>query len=153
MNYKAELRRLSLNSSCTLGKFNFSEADGKTLFTCFTCENPIPEPRSQKTWAKVKSQTPIPYGVYKCKWTYSPKYQRNMWELQNVPGFAGIRIHVGNTSKDTEGCILFGEFINNDCTGILQSRAAVAEFEKLTAELGNPDFELEILVVGVEEET
>jgi hypothetical protein len=53
--------------------------------------------------------TAIPYGTYKVEITYSPKYKRLMPEIKNVKGFSGIRIHSGNTAKDTLGCLIVGK--------------------------------------------
>ena len=53
-------------------------------------------------------ETAIPYGTYKVEITYSPKYKRLMPEIKNVKGFSGIRIHSGNTAKDTLGCLIIG---------------------------------------------
>ena len=57
---------------------------------------------------KIKDQTCIPYGIYKILMTYSPKYKKIMPLVNNVKGFEGIRIHSGNTNKDTSGCLLPG---------------------------------------------
>ena len=58
---------------------------------------------------KVDGQTCIPYGAYKVILSFSNRFQRVLPELLNVPQFTGIRIHGGNTSADTEGCILVGK--------------------------------------------
>ncbi len=57
---------------------------------------------------KVSAKTAIPVGEYQVKFTWSPKFQREVPLLLDVPGFHGIRIHSGNTEEDTEGCVLPG---------------------------------------------
>jgi hypothetical protein len=53
-------------------------------------------------------ETAIPYGTYKVEITYSPKYKKMMPLIMDVKGFSGIRIHSGNTAKDTLGCLIIG---------------------------------------------
>ena len=69
---------------------------------------------------KIKGQTAIPTGHYNIEITYSPKYKRMMPLLIGVKGFSGIRIHSGNTAKDTEGCLLVGK--NKQVGMVLESR-------------------------------
>ena len=80
------------------------------------------------TEKKVYGETAIPTGKYILTMDYSPKYKRAMPHVMNVKGFSGIRIHSGNTAKDSEGCILLGK---NDKVGwISNSRATCEEFER-----------------------
>lgn len=69
---------------------------------------------------KVKQygKTAIPTGTYAIDMdTVSPKFKDRSWAkvcdgklplLQNVKGFSGVLIHVGNTPEDTLGCLLVG---------------------------------------------
>ena len=58
---------------------------------------------------KVYAQTAIPYGTYNVELSMSPKFKRLLPMILDVKHFTGIRIHRGNTAKDSAGCILPGE--------------------------------------------
>lgn len=91
--------------------------------------------------AKVYGKTAIPKGKYIVTMDYSPKYKRSMPHVMNVKGFSGIRIHSGNTAKDSLGCILLGK---NDKPGwISESRDTCRKFEELLIAAGG-ECELEI---------
>ena len=74
----------------------------------------------------------IPEGRYAVVITYSPKMKQWLPLLLNVPKFSGIRIHAGNTAKDTEGCILVGE--NREVGKVLDSRIWVHRLKKKIVE-------------------
>lgn len=98
------LKREATNNVCTPG----SLWDGSD-FICFTLEDVVREisgvPIEQ--W-KIHGRTAIPSGHYQVDITYSPHFKTRLPELLSVPGFEGIRIHAGNSDKDTEGCVLVG---------------------------------------------
>ena len=58
---------------------------------------------------KIKGRSAIPEGRYAVVISWSPKMKKWLPILLGVPMFSGVRIHAGNTAKDTEGCILVGE--------------------------------------------
>ena len=70
-------------------------------FFCFTLEDELRD-RSVKVYGK----TCIKADRYEVVLTVSNRFKRLMPLLLNVPMFEGIRIHGGNTSVDTLGCIL-----------------------------------------------
>ena len=106
---KIEVKRIAKRSTYTIGKMYI---DGN--YFCDTLEDVdrgINQKDSLDTIKKIKvaGATAIPTGIYKVIVNMSPKFQRNLPRLIDVPGFEGILIHRGNTDKDTAGCILVGE--------------------------------------------
>lgn len=61
---------------------------------------------------KVYGETCIPNGTYRTEVTYSPTFNKMLPLLYSVPNFTGIRIHTGASERNTEGCILVGDYRN-----------------------------------------
>lgn len=131
---KLELERDLFTSKSTTGQLWM---DGVDL--CFTLEDPMRERAGVpvKEW-KVLGDTAIPKGVYNIVITYSNRFKRDLPLLEDVEGFTGIRIHPGNTSVDTEGCILVGRTRGENFVG--ESRVAFnALFEMIEKALEQGD--------------
>lgn len=62
----------------------------------------------------------IPKGKYKVIINLSYKFNKELPLLLDVPNRVAIRIHRGNSAKDTQGCILVG---NNDKVGWVSNSA------------------------------
>ena len=94
---KILVKRIFKRSAYTIGKLFI---DGK--YFCDTLEDAErPE--------KVYGDTAIPKGTYLVALNQSPRFKAILPLLLDVPGYSGVRIHAGNTAKDTEGCILVGQ--------------------------------------------
>ena len=115
-----EVKRFEFKDTYTIGKMYIDN-----IYECYTLEDVV------RKGAKVNGQTAIPTGTYNLIINHSNRFNRDLPLLENVPNFTGVRIHAGNTSANTEGCILVGttwsgkDFIGN-------SRVAFNKlFEKL----------------------
>ena len=95
---------------------------------CHTLEDVI-----RPAGKKIHSETAIPPGRYKLILSMSNRFKRIMPEVLAVPMFTGIRIHFGNTAKDTAGCLLVGQSRSVEARTIGRSRLAYkALMDKLT---------------------
>ena len=81
---------------------------------------------------KVKGRSAIPEGRYALVISWSPKFKAWLPILLGGPEFnkqwQGIRIHAGNTAKDTQGCILVGR--NQRVGEVLESRKWLYELKQ-----------------------
>lgn len=108
------IKRLHKTSNSTIGELSIN---GK--FECYTLEDVERD-------IKVYGKTAIPKGKYDVVMTLSNRFKVVLPLLLKVPNFEGVRIHAGNTAKDTEGCILLGQTRGIDFVG--SSKKAMAKF-------------------------
>ena len=112
------LRRIARRETYTIGRLYI---DG--VYFCDTIEDKDRGlmqslPASVNKAMKKAGATAIPMGKYQVTLKVkSPKFSKKkqydfcggyLPRLINVPAFEGVLIHIGNTAKDTEGCILVG---------------------------------------------
>ncbi len=112
------LKRHWFTPDSTIGELKVIK-DCEELFKCYILED-----EARPEGVKIKKETCIPEGVYSLRITFSNRYQRYMPLVYNTDdlrvtdsrgkSWAGIRIHSGNTKKDTEGCLLTGKSRSED---------------------------------------
>lgn len=127
---KATLTRTENTAKHTLGKLKFEGHDKEF----WTLELP---------WLdNAKSKSCIPAGTYPCIVSRSPHFGE-VYHVQKVKARDSILIHVGNTTKDTHGCILVGLSAGHidGKRAVLSSRQALGELYTLT---GRKPFDLRI---------
>ena len=124
-----QLERIARRPAYTIGRLAILTEENEEYRTYtheeYLCDTLEPPVLAQKTSVaqnavlrsveKARSLKPfaIPEGRYAVVITYSPKFQEWLPLLLGGPDFnrlfQGIRIHAGNTVKDTQGCILVGQ--------------------------------------------
>ena len=142
------LKRIAKRKGYTIGRLytkalSLTGERGEGLYFCDTLE---------PTWRdyahgekKVKGCSAIPEGRYAVALTFSPKFQKWLPELIGVPNFSGIRIHAGNTAKDTQGCILVGQ--NLEVGKVLNSRVWLEKLKQKMEEARNKGEPVRITVM------
>ena len=126
-----KVKRIAKKEAYTIGKMYI---DGE--YVCDTLEDKDRGLTSNMSVAqicgvKVHGETAIPTGRYLVDMkTVSPRFggraqyqfcKGRLPRLCNTPGYQGVLIHIGNTAKDTDGCILVGE--NKTVGQVLNSTA------------------------------
>ena len=115
------LNRIFLGSSATIGELWVNDTH-----LCDTLEDRV-RPEGEKVYGK----TAIPEGTYEVKLTHSPRFKKILPEILNVPNFTGIRIHCGNSSADSSGCVLVGTWDGEKEDWISDSKIAFNELMSL----------------------
>lgn len=149
------LTRIAKRKAYTIGRLSIVEriddeylAGSREVYFCDTLEPPVVEMKTTmsleevlRSPVKTQSMKPfaIPEGRYAVVITWSPRFKMYLPLLvgdQVFNGlFHGIRIHMGNTAKDTRGCILVGR---NQIVGrLLESRKWLYELKQKIVEAKN----------------
>lgn len=116
-----KLNRIFLGSSATIGELYIDKK-----YIADTLEDRV-RPEGEKVYGK----TAIPEGIYEMVLSYSPRFKKILPEILNVPNFTGIRIHCGNSSADSSGCILVGTWDGEKEDWISDSKIAFNELMSL----------------------
>lgn len=136
---KIEVNRIFKASTYTIGELSVNDN-----YLCDTLED-----RVRPEGEKVYGETAIPAGTYTVVLSYSNRFKKVMPEIQNVPNFTGVRIHCGNSSKDTEGCLLVGKWDGKTENWISDSKNSYNKLYPLLEEAFNKKENITITIKDI----
>lgn len=128
------LKREYFGDTFTVGKLYKDDQ-----YIGYTLEDKVREVAGEpvETW-KQFGNTAIPAGTYNVSITMSNRFKMKLPLLHDVPGFEGVRIHTGNSSKDTEGCILVGSIWDGKSDWVGGSKTAFSPLLAMIEESTTP---------------
>lgn len=110
------LLRDVFSKDATLGSLYFIDEDGHTEFFCDTLEPSVTSNKLVKCGSYDLTCSPTP------SWSRFNGKKNYLFQIRlYVPGRDGILIHIGNSSSDTDGCILVGYNSSKDKDYLLKS--------------------------------
>ena len=136
---KIEVNRIFKASNYTIGELSVNNN-----YVCDTLEDKV-----RVDGEKVYAETSIPTGTYTLVLSYSNRFKKVMPEILNVPNFSGIRIHCGNSSKDTEGCLLVGKWDGKTENWISDSKNSYNKLYPLLEEAFNKKENITITIKDI----
>ena len=136
---KIEVNRIFKASNYTIGELSVNNN-----YICDTLEDKV-----RVDGEKVYAKTAIPTGTYTLVLSYSNRFKKVMPEILNVPNFSGIRIHCGNSSKDTEGCLLVGKWDGKTENWISDSKSSYNKLYPLLEEAFNKKENITITIKDI----
>ncbi len=120
-----KLHRHNQDEKQTLGTVTVL-VDGNPVFSAVSLE---------RGWQNNKRNVScVPAGQYPLVLEYSPRFERELWELKEVPNRSEAKFHAANYWEQLNGCIALGvksKDINNDnYLDVIKSRCAIASFHE-----------------------
>jgi hypothetical protein len=94
---------------------------------------------------KIEGWTAIPRGEYEILLDWSDRFKCLMFRLIDVPEFTGVRIHAGNVSVNTDGCLLPGQTKGKDFVGESIAALKALSMKILFAMLRGESISIEII--------
>ncbi len=136
---KIIVHRQHFGETFTISKMFF---DGEDI-GIFVLEDKYREVEGQpvKDW-KVQNETAIPKGTYKLIFDFSNRFQKVMPHILDVEGFEGMRIHSGNSSKNTEGCLILGLSWDGSSDWVSDSKKAMELFNSKVKDIKDITIEI-----------
>lgn len=124
-NFELTVERKSSSTNCTMG---YLIANGKVI--CYTLELPWKDNSSNISC--------IPLGTYNGILRYD---KADGWriQLENVPNRTGVQIHMGNYTRQIEGCILVGTEAKLDSCSVFNSSDAYSKLKEAFYGTNNPN--------------
>lgn len=99
------IQRYWSDESQTLGVMTLLDSDLNPIFSAISLE---------RGWLDNKPNiSSVPAGEYNCALEYSPRFDKKLWELKDVPNRSECKFHASNYWNQLNGCISLGDTAEN----------------------------------------